>query len=101
MSYSAMELKAERSILRTLGLPAVFTSYSGETTSLYVLPEDAHSALSSKGFQTREVDKKFEALKADIPLDFRDGTLEVEGTLYNVLDVAFDEYQIRAKVTVE
>jgi hypothetical protein len=101
MQYSAMELRAERSILRAMGLAAVFKTYGGEVSTLHVLPADNFTDIKSGDFNSRDRDTFFEALAADLPTDWRDGTIEVNGRVYNVLDVTLDPYQQRANIKAE
>jgi len=101
MNYPAAELNAERSILRTMGVAATFTTYSGETVSLVVLQDDETSKMKAGDFRSRETSHTFETIAADVPSDWRDGTLTVSGKSFNVLDVILDEYGQRAKIKAE
>lgn len=101
MSYSAMELRAERSILSAMGLAAVFTTYGGATYNLQVLPVDEHSQNRTGDFTTRSRDSVFETIAEDMPSDWRDGSLTVSGKIYNVLDVTLDEYGQRVRIKAE
>lgn len=101
MDYGAMELRAERSILRAMGLAAVFTTYDGEPFNLHVLPVDNFTDIKAGDFNSRGRDSFFETLAADLPTDWRDGTLKVNGRVYNVLDVTLDPYGQRANIKAE
>lgn len=101
MTYSAMELRAERSILRSMGLDATLKTYEGVSYSFPVLPVEEGSALSAGDYRGRESETYFETLAAEVPFDWRDSTLTVSGRRYYVLDVTFDEYGQRARIKVE
>jgi hypothetical protein len=52
-------------------------------------------------FKSREQERTFDAVLADIPQDWRNGTLEVSGRVYNVLDVLEDSDGVLAEIKVE
>ena len=101
MDYASMEIRAERSILRAMGVQAVFKTYTGETYNLDVLPVDQSSRIKGGDFVSRDTDKTFEAIATDLPTNWRDGSLTVSGKTFFVLDVAIDEYGQRAQIRVE
>ena len=101
MSYSATELKAERSILRTMGVAATFKTYNGQTSELMVLPMDETSRMKAGDFRSRETSHVFETLAENVPPDWMDARLVVGTREFLVLDVRLDEYQTRARIEVE
>jgi hypothetical protein len=102
MSSPAESLvKAERSLQKAFGLSAVFTTYSGGSFPLVVLPKGKATEQEAGGFARNDNDPIFEAVFADLPTEWRDGSLTVDGRLYHVVDVLPDPYKALAEVRVE
>jgi hypothetical protein len=102
MSSPAESLvKAERSLQKAFGLSAVFKSYSGASRSLVVMSKGKATTQEAGGFARNDNDPTFDVVFADLPEDWRDGSLEVEGRLYHVVDVLPDSYKALAEVRVE
>lgn len=101
MSMIKQIKKAEASIIKTMGVEATFITHNNESHALKVLPKTDNTETTSKDFRTRESSRHFETLTDDIPNNWRDGTLWVNEESYNVIDVVFDAYRIRADIVVD
>lgn len=100
-SFAESLVRAERTLQRTMGLPAVFRTKSSRAYPLTVLSRSANSGIREGDFRSRDTDRTFDAVLADIPQDWRNGTLEVSGRVYNVLDVLEDSDGVLAEIKVE
>ena len=100
-SFAESLVNAERSLQKSMGLPAIFRTSSGGVVRLVVLSRSANSALKGDDFRSRDTDRTFDAVLADVPPKWRNGTLEVSGRVYNVLDVLEDSDGVLAEIKVE
>lgn len=101
MSIASQIKKAEASIIKTMGVNAIFTTYTNENHPFKVLPKADTTETTSGDFRSRESSMHFEALAEDIPADWRDSKLEVGGDSFNIVDIEFDSYNVRAEIFVD
>lgn len=100
-SFAESLVRAERTLQRTIGLPAIFRTASRVSHPLTVLARSDNSGIKEGDFRSRDTDRTFDAVLADIPQNWRNGTLEVSGRVYNVLDVLEDSDGVLAEIKVE
>lgn len=100
-SFAESLVRAERELQRAIGLPAILRTPAQVAHVLKILPKSAVSAMREGPFSSRDQDRTFDAVLADIPQDWRNGTLEVSGRVYNILDVLEDSDSVLAEIKVE
>lgn len=101
MSIAEQINKAEASIIKTMGVDATFKTYNNQVHHLKVLPKADNTEINLRDFRTRGSSTHFEALAEDIPTDWRDGKLDINEITYNVIDIIFDSYNVRAEIMVD
>ncbi|MAE21817.1 MAG: hypothetical protein CMK92_05240 [Pseudomonas sp.] len=101
MGIAATLEKAERSILKSFGIAAVFTTYDGQTYELTVAPEGELNTAEADDFRANLKNRRYSCLASDIPGSWRDSTLTVGGRTFNVIDVDIDDYNVSALLRVE
>lgn len=101
MNMAKQIQQAEAAIIRSMGIAAVFITRDNQPHPLNILPKDDTRHTQNNDFRSRNTSRQFEALASDIPNDWRDGSLLVNGVSYSVIDIEFDAYNVKGEIITD
>lgn len=92
---------AERELQKAFGKQATFRTYHGEETPITVMERNRHSETRGGDFRQRGTLFVFDVVFSDVPTDWRDGSVILNGRQLNVIDLIPDASGELAEIRCE